>query len=300
LLSCSRQEVLGYLTSQRLPYATDASNADLRYSRNKIRHILLPLLEREFAPQVRVQLAKLAETLRLEEEWLESLAKAARAGLQESSLTLSLERLAAQPVALQARILRQWLEQTGQTRDIGFRHLESLSALSAGRIHGKVELPGKVYVKREGGRLLLKARQAENTASPYCYTLVPGQAVLIPEAGWQVSMTAPCLWHGAPLDARSPDSWQATFDVDALPPSLVIRTFQPGDWIQPLGMKGSKKVHDIFVDAKVPQRCRRLLPLIVIGTEVAWVPGCVRGEAAKVTTATRAVCRVAVNPLPEK
>jgi tRNA(Ile)-lysidine synthase len=300
LLGCSRQEVLEYLTSQYLPYATDASNADLRYTRNKIRHVLLPLLEREFAPQVRVHLARLAETLRLEEEWLESLATAARTGLRESSLTLSLKQLSVQPAALQVRILRQWLEQTGQTRDIGFRHLESLSALSAGRIRGKVELPGKVYVKREGGRLLLKSRQTENTASPYCYTLVPGQAVLIPETGWQVIMTSPCFWHGAPLDARSTDPWQAIFDVDALPPSLVIRTLQPGDWIQPLGMQGSKKVHDIFVDAKVPQLCRRLLPLIVIGTEVAWVPGCVRGEAAKVTAGTRAVCWVVVNPLPEK
>jgi tRNA(Ile)-lysidine synthase len=51
LLSCSRQEVLAYIATKHLPYATDASNSDLRYTRNKIRHVLLPLLEREFSLQ---------------------------------------------------------------------------------------------------------------------------------------------------------------------------------------------------------------------------------------------------------
>ena len=65
-------------------------------------------------------------------------------------------------------------------------------------------------------------------------------------------------------------------------------------------MKGHKKVHDIFIDAKVPRARRRLLPLLVIGTEVAWVPGYVRSETAKVTSTTRWVCRAEANPLPEK
>jgi tRNA(Ile)-lysidine synthase len=65
-------------------------------------------------------------------------------------------------------------------------------------------------------------------------------------------------------------------------------------------MMGHKKVHDVFIDAKVPLRYRRVFPLIVIGQEIAWVPGYVRGETAKVTSDTRFVCQIAVSPLPEK
>jgi len=292
---------MAYLAAQCLPYAVDSSNADLRYTRNKIRHVLLPFLEREFSPQVRQRLAVLAETFRVEEEWLETLATAARERVQEGPQTLALGRLVTEPVALQTRILRQWLEQhTRQAHGVEFRHLESLRALSTGRIHGRVELPGTLSARREGSRLLLEPKQAQQVASPYGYALSPGQEILIPEGGWRIAMTAPCSWCGSPRNARLVDPWRAIFDAAALPPALVVRNFQPGDRIQPLGMAGTKKVHDVFIDAKAPQTHRHLLPLVVIGAEVVWVPGYVRGEVAKVTAATRSVCQIAVNPLPEK
>jgi tRNA(Ile)-lysidine synthase len=184
---------------------------------------------------------------------------------------------------------------------VGFRHLESLRALSEGRAYGKVEVPGELYVRREGKRLLLENKYARPVVSPsYCYALAPGQEIRVPEVGWRVALTAPLCWSGQPHHACSADPWQAVFDTAALPDTLVVRSFRPGDRICPMGMKGHKKVHDVFIDAKVPAARRRLLPLLVIGTEVAWVPGYVRSETAKVTSATRWVCRAEVNPLPEK
>lgn len=300
LLDCTRQEVMAYVTAQRLPYATDASNTDLRYARNKIRHLLLPFLEKEFSPQVRRRLAELAKRLRVEEEWLEALTTRAREQGQDGSLALSLDRLAAEPQALQARILRQWLEQSGLTHDIGYRHLENLQALTEGDGGRTVEVPGGWCVRREGGRLRLEKKGARPDAAPFCYALTPGREVLVPEAGWRVTLTAPFAWDGPPSLARVGDCWQALFDAATLPDALLVRSFRPGDRICPLGMAGRKKVHDILIDAKVPRARRRLLPLVVIGAEVAWVPGCVRGEPAKVTAATRWVCRAEVNPLPEK
>jgi tRNA(Ile)-lysidine synthase len=81
---------------------------------------------------------------------------------------------------------------------------------------------------------------------------------------------------------------------------FLIRSFQPGDRITPLGLGGKKKVQDVFVDGKVPLRLRRVLPLIEIGDRIAWIPGCVRGEVAKISATTRRVCRAEVIPLPEK
>jgi tRNA(Ile)-lysidine synthase len=300
LLGCTRSEVMNYVTSQHLPYATDASNADLHYTRNKIRHMLLPFLEREFSPQVRSHLATLAETLRGEEEWLESLAAAARARVQDSPSVISLDHLATEPIALRARILRQWLEQNEKVRDVKFHHLQSLLALSMGRIRRRVEMPGKVDVRREGERLLLEPKLAEPGVSAYCYALSPGQEIMIAEAGWRVTMTPRTCWGGSLQQACIANSWQAIFDAAALPVTLVVRNFHSGDWIRPLGMKGRKKLRDIFIDAKVPPARRRLLPLIATDAEVAWVPGYVRGETAKVTSTTRWVCQVEVNPLPEK
>jgi tRNA(Ile)-lysidine synthase len=319
LLDCTRAEVLAYLEARRLPYATDASNAELRFSRNKIRQVLLPFLEREFSPQVRRHLAAVAATTRTEEDWLEELATEARRRVEDAFgsfdrdvapgpvggpcpvARLSLSRLAAEPPALRIRILRQWLEQSGHTHDLRFVHLERVYALSVGAIHGRVELPGDLCVRREGEGLLYEHKRQQPIARcAYNYPLAPGGEIVVPHTGWQVVMTPPLHWDRPLQQARCADRWQALFDADALSETLWVRSVRPGDRICPLGMQGHKKVHDIFIDAKIAPQVRAGFPLITLGSLVAWVPGCVRGEVAKVTASTRQVCWLTVHPLPGK
>jgi tRNA(Ile)-lysidine synthase len=300
LLECSRQEVLDYLFAKNLSYITDASNADLRFSRNKIRHVLLPLLEREFSPQIRYHLAHLAESLRQEEEWIEMQAQAAYERVREGTRKLALLRLLAESQALRPRILRIWLEQIGQIRDLNFRHLTSLTALSERCMNGEVALPGAFVVRKEGDMFLLLPKQTQGALHPasYCYVLPPGDSLTIPEAEKQIALSLPLAWNRPVSDAQESNLWQAFVDVDALSGSLAVRNMRAGDRMRPLGMQGRKKIHDIFIDQKV--RARQRWPLIVCGAEILWVPGCVRGEFAKVTARTTRVFRIVVNPLPEK
>jgi tRNA(Ile)-lysidine synthase len=107
-------------------------------------------------------------------------------------------------------------------------------------------------------------------------------------------------WQGSLDRVRSADVWQALFDGEADREGIRVRNYSRGDRLQPLGMHGHKKVHDVFVDAKVPFSRRLTWPVVIIGSEIAWVPGCVRGETAKITAVTRWVCQVRVIPLPEK
>jgi tRNA(Ile)-lysidine synthase len=300
LLDCTRQEVMAYLAAEHLPYAIDPSNADCRYTRNRIRHLLLPFLEREFSPRIRRHLVTLATTARAEEAWLEALARDASVRVVDSRNILSLLRLSAEPHALQSRILRQWLEQSGQTHEVSFAHIESVCRLAEGRIRGKVTLPGTLCVRREGDILTIEKKSEQCQSPPYCYALAPGQEVLLPQGNWRVAVSPLRPWSGPPHLARSLDPWFALFDGACLSETFLVRSFQSGDRIQPLGMRGHKKVHDVFIDAKVPLRLRCVFPLLVIGQEIAWVPGHVRGEKAKVTADTRFVCQIAVSPLPEK
>jgi tRNA(Ile)-lysidine synthase len=299
LLDCTRQEVLTYLAAEQLPYAIDPSNDDLRYARNKIRHLLLPFLEREFTSRIRYHLARLAMVMRTEEDWLEAQAHSAYVRVVDSPLVLSLTRLAAEPAALHRRILRQWLERSGRTYELAFSHLEAVYRLSAGQVRQMVALPGSVYVRREGDTLRIAPAQT-SAALPYYCVLTPGQEVLLPAAGWSVTVSPLQPWTGPRHGARSADRWQAVFDAAFLSRGFFVRNMQPGDRIRPLGMQGHRKVHDVLVDAKIPAHRRKVFPLVVIGQDIAWVPGCVRGEAAKVTSSTRLICRVVVNPLPEK
>ncbi|MCS6927164.1 MAG: tRNA lysidine(34) synthetase TilS [Candidatus Binatia bacterium] len=300
LLDCSRQEVMAYLGTRQLPYTVDPSNADLRYTRNKIRHLLLPFLAREFTPRICSHLANLAKVMRDEEDWLEAQARAAYMRVVAPSQVLSLVCLQAEPAALRMRILRHWLEQNGQTGELGFVHLEAVARLSAPGGRGQVTLPRGVSVQRVGNTLRIAPPARIETLSPYCCVLTPGQEVVLPQAGWRVMVSPLQPWNDPPHSARSADRWQAIFDGACLGQGFFVRPMQPGDRIRPLGMQGHRKVHDVFIDAKIPRHHRQAFPLILIGQEIAWVPGCVRGETARITAATRCICRVTVNPLPEK
>jgi tRNA(Ile)-lysidine synthase len=304
MLDCSRQDVMQFLSARQLSFMADSSNTDLRHTRNKIRHHLLPLLERDFSPRVRDHLVNMAAVFREEEVWLEHVATAARARVQESPAVLSLPQLACEPEGLRVRILRQWVESDPAVHDVSFSHLSGLRALASGRQRSAVDLPGGMSVRREQEKLVLEKKASftrrELAVPQYSYQLLPGQELEVPEGGWQVRMSVPFVWDDQVSSARSGDLWQALFDVDACHGRILVRNCRPGDRIAPLGLGGQKKVHDAFIDAKVPRMLRRSLPLVQVGDLVAWVPGCVRGEVAKISASTRRACRVTVIPLPEK
>lgn len=323
LLECSKEEVLAYLATQQLSFVIDPSNSDVRYTRNRIRHRLVPLLEEEFCAQVRPHLAQLAATLREEEDWLEEMAAIARARVQDvqdaqnvknATSRLNVRQLAAEPAALRSRIIRQWIEQAGQSQQIGFVHLEQVRALAEGRIHGMsgvIELPGSFQVRTEHEYLILERKQVRHAAEPYAHVLTCGQQLSLPQLGWRCVLSLPQDWEGPPQKAQVSNPWMTFFDVAALSPglsfglaqSIIVRSVRPGDRISPLGMGGQKKIHDVFIDAKLPRSVRQVFPLIVLDSnsrEIAWVPGHVRGKQALVTGTTCKVCQLEVSPLPEK
>ena len=302
LLKCSRAEVDDYVAAKKLRFVTDPSNTDVRFTRNKIRHLLLPYLEKEFSPQIRRHLATLAETSREEEEWLEGLATAARQRAtpyendENSDAVLSLKQLDKELPALRQRILRQWAEK--HTRDLGTAHVLGLKALSEGKVQGQIELPGKKIVVREGARLRIQPNTTNTPStglSDYLYALRTGQSRQL-EAGWTISVSTPVAWDGEPKAARCTNPWFAVFDCTGTGQEqrLLVRNYRAGDRIQPLGMPGHKKIQDVFVDAHIPQSLRQGFPVIEINGEIVWVPGCVRGNSAVVTNSTQRVYRIQV------
>jgi tRNA(Ile)-lysidine synthase len=98
----------------------------------------------------------------------------------------------------------------------------------------------------------------------------------------------------AAADASMPESLSvAMFDAATIAGAgLVARNFMQGDRIHPLGMRGTRKVHDVFVDRKIPRARRERFPIVVAGDTVAWLPGLARADWALVTKSTETVLRV--------
>jgi len=95
--------------------------------------------------------------------------------------------------------------------------------------------------------------------------------------------------------AASNRSREVCFDAEELRYPLQLRSRKPGDVIEPYGLNGSKKVQDMFVDAKVPRYRRESLPLLVDGDgRVLWIPGLRRSRHALITANTRSTLRIAL------
>jgi tRNA(Ile)-lysidine synthase len=92
------------------------------------------------------------------------------------------------------------------------------------------------------------------------------------------------------VDWQSLDPFQAWLDADCVPTPLEVRSRQPGDMIQPLGMGGKRvKISDLMINEKIPGQARIHWPLICSGDIILWVPGLRVSEAARITPETRRV-----------
>ena len=283
LIECSRQQVLAFLTADALPFCEDSSNGDRRLLRNRVRHDVLPLL-RSINPNVVRALASTAEILAGETGLLEV---DARARLPAGAACLPVAVVVAAPAALRGRVVRAWLcQRRGDLRRLTAAHVRAVVDLALGqRPSASVRLPGGQRVARQYDQLRF-GRDAAQPVDEVCQELVAGSAVCL-ASGW--SIRAELVEQGP---QRPPDLWELTADAAVLPTPLVVRRAQPGDRVRPLGMRGRRKLQDIFVDRKLPRAERWSMPVVEAAGEIIWVPGVVRSGAALITAETRSSLRL--------
>ena len=291
LLGLDKEDLLDYFEHKGLDYRLDRSNEDTALLRNWIRLELLPLLKERIDPGVPSRLAQMAEVLRDEETLLNMLAQRELAELRTNS-GLRRDGFLRQPKAMQRRLLRLWIEQArGHLRGLDFDHVEALLTLiSAGPPQSRLSIPGGWELTREYETLRLVKAARQSRPRCYEYPMVLDGVLAVREAG----ITIDCRRMSSLAAGLPKDHWEAVFDCAALTEPLVVRNFRRGDRFRPLGMAGHKKVKDLFIEKKAPLPARALLPLLVMGAEVLWLPGYGRSEIGRVGPDVKEILRIRV------
>ena len=272
LLGVTRAELALYLTERGLTWREDASNHDTAFLRNRIRHELLPLLE-QYNPAIRERLAKTAAMLSDEHHLLNRLATENTdrvCTMDGDSLACSVAHLAEQPPALRRRSLRLMLERlSGNLDHFTGRHIEAMERLLASpRPNGILNLPQHITALREYGSFVLRRAVAPPPADMGELAIAGTGHYLLPGGGALTLTPVPASAAAEPLAADT-----ALFNPERTPFPWHVRTFRNGDRISPFGMTGSKKVKELFIDAKVPRSQRRNIPLLFCGDTLLWVCG---------------------------
>ena len=294
LLGVTREEVELCLAALGQTWREDESNLDHRFARNRVRHELLPLLEREYNPNLRRVLSDAAELARAEEEYWRALVERELAARRRSKAEipqglkpgtgvadngtaeavplqngvaaqcLRLMNFRTLPLALQRRLLRRFVETANLTLD--FEHVEKLLHCALGKLP-KAELPGGWLAVRQGGCLKLLAPQSELACCGYQYTLpVPGE-VRIAEIG----LTVRCI--PVPQAFAKEESPDSLLSAELLGPELTVRNWRPGDRFWPVHSKSEEKLKRLFSEKHIPAGQRPHWPVVLKGEQIVWVRG---------------------------
>lgn len=276
LLEVTRAEIECWLRAHGREWREDETNADPAFLRNRVRHELLPLLEREYNPGLRQTLRRTRQVLMAEDEWMDDLA---RAILEEcraaDGRTLRSDRLGAHHLAARRRVIRLWLFGQGVPEDLlNFEALSRLDHLMT-RMAGsaRAELGGGWMVHRHYTSLSLKAPATILRPVRRVKVNVPGKTAI---PGLGVILVAK-LGPGVIKErGAGPGQWPARASLNAshwAGRDLWVRSWRKGDRMVPFGMKGSRKIQDILVDAKVPRAERSRVPVVECEGEIVWLPG---------------------------
>lgn len=283
MLHVTRPEVIAFLTRRGIEWREDSSNSDDAFMRNRVRNEILPILEKRLNPGIREALCRAAEISADEDEWVESIAEdiysrcvVPTAERPRGAPVLSIPLVRALPRGARRRVIRSWMMNCGVTVEhLGFDAVERVNALLDSRSgSGTVPVHGTFTVNREYDRLLWTDTKKLIVPTKFKRTVaVPGET-LLNEQGLRIVITneTGILKQKSAVPGLLP-AW-ASINVSAVGRKrLQIRSWQRGDRIRPMGVPGSKKLQDIFVDAKIPAAQRPNIPIFECGEAIVWVPG---------------------------
>ena len=258
LLTAQRSEIQSYLTRHHIPYVEDLSNQDIHYTRNFIRHEILPRLEQR-NPNLNARLWESACQFRQEDAYLDEQARNLLTDLRQTSDGVILPRaaLTQAPEVLALRAVQQLAQTLEPELTLSAAHRRGILALCRGnRPSGQLALPLGITARRNYDQLEL-VRGAPSTFQPVSLHL-PCQ---LDVAGWHIT----CEKVRCPTGKfNQPRCFYLAVPEDA---HVLLRPRKTGDAIT-LPARSRKTIKKLLIDTKVPRQRRELLPVWVWNGQV--------------------------------
>jgi tRNA(Ile)-lysidine synthase len=264
-LETRRADIQAWLRETGQPWREDSTNQDVTYTRNKIRHYLLPVLE-EYNPRIATHLAHVAEIARDEEGYwqmelkriLPSLllpGKPVRGGGRatsthpnEDSVGMEVERLRGLPLAMQRRVLRAAAERLNCV--LNFDQTQLLLNMCEGKSGWKETLTAEVRAERSPRELRLVREVSCKEALPEYELAIPGQVIA---DAFGLRLTATVTTEGFSS------------------PSAKLRVHKPGDRVRLRYSSGPKRIKEVLERIRVLPDQRAGWPVLEWQGEIIWM-----------------------------
>ena len=306
ILSLSRSEIEQYCEDNNLNPRTDKSNFENIYNRNKIRLELIPYIEKNFNKDIINTLNRLSGIVSKDNEYLESVAREKYLSYcicKENSVTVR-SGLLKEKESIVSRVIRKALsELKGDLKNIELVHINDIIELFTMGTGKEVHLPGGIHAENIYGDINIyiykhrKVMLGREVKESYMILDKSSDVNEIPSIKFineiDVTISIRLMEKGENINFGE-DTLKRYFDYDKIRRSISLRHRREGDRYTPYGMKGSKKIKDLFIDLKIPKDERDSIPLICFDEEIAWVVGYSVSNNYSVTKNTNNILEIKV------
>ena len=310
ILCLSRDKIAEYLKEKKISHIQDSTNLSDEYTRNRIRHNILPMLEQQVNGKAAAHMAETAARISQAEEYLTQQSCQVLSEFQKGKGYYFTEKFFMEPQIIQVYALQQAMEQlAGRRKDLAAVHYEKVLELYEMQTGRRISLPYHMEARRDYEGVRLCRYVEENSAGMIGEKhegsdIQNGKTVCgkdISDREWKIripgTVTSPLgifsaeifLYEGQKIEEKKYTKW---LDYDKIKQELSIRTRQPGDFLIVDDKGSSKKLNRYFIDEKIPSEERDSILLLCTGSEVLWVVGGRINENYKIAPRTRRILEI--------
>jgi len=300
LMDVEKKDIIKYCENHELNPRIDHTNSEEEYTRNKIRLKLIPFIEKEFSHNIKETLSRTANILREDNAHLEKNAKLIFEKevivISKDTVKMDSEELLSCEYSISKRLIRMAIEKiSGSLEGIENIHVEDVISLSRNpKNQAMINLPKGIFVyKRPEGIYITTKEMIEKTVT-FSHNLEFDDYVEIPEVNMAIESK---IMSKEKCMMLPTGQFTKAFDIDKIKGPLTVRARIDGDRMRPMGLGGTKKLKDIFIDLKIPREKRDEVPLVTDKEGILWMVGYKISEDYKIDENTEKVIRITCKPL---
>lgn len=296
ILCLPRIEIEEYCIEKNLNPRIDKTNLENIYSRNKIRLDILPYMKENFNEDIIQTINRMSKLIQIDNDFIE---KESNNKYQEycvankNNIIIKKEAFYLDKAIITRIIKRAFFDFTGVFNNFEMKHIYEVLSLAKNTTNKKIFLPNNIISENIYGDIYLKKKTSVIEKEDIKELLTFKKDIV----NGLSKMYDNYIINLEVINCKNNIEFSNNllikyFDYDTIEEKIEIRKRRNGDRITPLGMKGSKKLKDIFIDLKIPIDKRNEIPVVTFDNEIAWVVGYKVSEKFKVKKETKKILKV--------
>ncbi|MEN8079275.1 tRNA lysidine(34) synthetase TilS [Clostridioides difficile] len=294
ILCLNRSEIERYCKENNLNPRIDASNYERVYSRNKVRLDILPYMKENFNKDIIDTLNRMALILQKDNEFIEEYSKKCYniyCENYEGKLKVSRDLFENEMESIITRVvIRAFKEISNCHQNFEMKHIYEIVNLSKKGTGKRINLTNKIICENLYGDIIFKV-DYDNEENK-CSEIILNKNNISNNVIFDNYIVNFEVISNKNKVEFSKNNLIKLFDYDNIEKEIVIRYRKDGDRITPLGMKGSKKLKDVFINLKVPREKRDNIPILCFDDKVSWIVGYKTSQESRITPDTKNILKI--------